>query len=87
MHTDHNAEKTTASIVAALSSYNLSDNDIQKIKGIIGDSLVGVVNTTTDQHIKSTVRCCGPEADIAHQIQHEANLQKKAIIANLMAPP
>jgi len=80
----HTADKTTASIISALSRCDLSDTEKQQILEIISASLVNVVETTTDHHIKATVRCCGPEADLAHQIRHETNLKKKALIANLL---
>ncbi len=86
MSTKHSAEKTTASIVDALSQHDLSDADKQKINEIICASMVNVVETTTEDHLSTTVRCCGPEADLAHQIRNEVNLKKKALIANLLGP-
>ena len=86
MSTAHTPGKTTQSIISALSRHDLSDDDKQKINEIISASLVNVVETTTDDHLSTAMRCCGPEADLAHQIRHEVNLKKKALIANLLGP-
>ena len=86
MSTKCTAEKTTASIVDALSQHNLSEADKQKINELICASMVNVVETTTEDHMNTTVSCCGPEADLAHQIRNEVNLKTKALIANLLGP-
>ncbi len=79
-------ESITASIVSALSAHELSDAEKQKISEIIQSSLLSTVEKTTDHHLETAVKCCGPEADLAHKIRHELNLKKNALIANLLGP-
>lgn len=86
MSTEHTAEQITESIASALSRHGLSDDDKQNISEIISASLINVVETTTDDHLSTAVSCCGPEADLAHQIRQEMNLKKNALIANLLGP-
>lgn len=86
MSTKYTAEKTTASIISALSRCELSNDEKEQIKDIISNSLTNAVEKTTDDHLSTTARCCGPEADLAHQIRNEVNLKKKALIANLLGP-
>lgn len=86
MSTEHTAEKTTASIVSILSQYDLSNEEKEQIKKVVCTSLTNAVETTTDDHLSTTVSCCGPEDDLAHQIRNEINLKKKVLIANLLGP-
>lgn len=84
MSTEHTVEKTTASIVSALSHHELSNEEKEHIKAIISTSLANAVETTSDENLSTAVICCGPEADLAHKIRHEVNLKKKALVANLL---
>ena len=86
MSVERSLNETVESIVSGLSSHDLSESDKQKITQILSEVLVKTVETTTDHNLKTTVRCCGPEADLAHQIRNEVNLKKDMLIANLMGP-
>lgn len=37
----------------------------------------------TESHKSTVVACCGPEADMAHKLQHEMIKSQDALIANL----
>lgn len=86
MSSNNTAKQTSASILSALSQYDLSEADKLKVNEIISAAFVNVVEEMSNDHVRTAVRCCGPEADVAHQIRHELNLKKKALIANLMGP-
>jgi len=80
------AEHASESIISALSKHDLSESEKQQIISIINDLTVESVEKTTKKHMKAAIQCCGPEADLAHKIQQEMKLKKKALIANLMGP-
>jgi len=78
-------DDTTESIISALSSHNLSDAERQKITEIVGQLLVKTVKKTTKDHLKTATHCCGPERDLAHQIQEEMISKRDMLISNLKA--
>jgi len=85
MSVESSIDDTAASIVSALSSHDLSDQEKEKIAKLVGELLVKTVEKTTDNHLKTTVNCCGPEVDLAHQIREEINRNKDVLISNLKA--
>ena len=85
MSVESSIEDTTESIVSALATHELSDAEKEKITNIVSQLLVKTVEKTTKNHVKTTVNCCGPEIDLAHQIREEVNRKKEALISNLKA--
>ena len=85
MSVESSIENTAASIVSALSGHDLSNQEKEKIEKIVGELLVKTVEKTTDNNLKTTVNCCGPEVDLAHQIREEINRNKNLLISNLKA--
>ena len=85
MPLENTTTEVTDSIMTALSSHDFSDAEKEKISKIIENVLVNTVEETTVTHNKVTVACCGPEADLAHQIREEVNRKKELLISNLMA--
>jgi transketolase len=85
MSVESSIEDTAESIVSALSSHNLSDQEKEKISKLVGELLVKTVEKTTDNHLQTTVNCCGSEVDLAHQIREEINRNKNLLISNLKA--
>ncbi len=79
------AQNAARKIDEALGDYDLSDEEKAQILKIIEKSMVKTIQETTSQHNEATAICCGPEADLAHKIQEEAERKTKALIANLMA--
>ncbi len=85
MSVESSIEDTTASIVGALSTHELSDSEKDQITKIVSQLLVKTVEKTTNNHLQTTANCCGPELDLAHQIREEMNRKKDALISNLKA--
>lgn len=79
------AQNAARKIDEALGDYDLSDEEKAQILKIIEKSMVKTIQEATSQHNEATAICCGPEADLAHKIQEEAERKTKALIANLMA--
>lgn len=85
MSVQSSIDKTTAAIVEALSAHALSDEEKNQVEEIVSRLLVKTVEHTTNNHIETSINCCGPELDLAHQIREEINRRKDALIANLNA--
>ena len=85
MSVESSIDDTATSIVSALSSHDLSDDEKEKIAKLVGQLLVKTVEKTTDNHLKAAVNCCGSEIDLAHQIREEMNRKKDVLISNLKA--
>ena len=85
MSVESSIEDTTASIMSALSSHDLSDSDREQISNIVSQLLVKTVEKTTKNHLEAAANCCGPELDLAHQIREEINRKKDVLISNLKA--
>ena len=85
MSVESSIEDTTASIISALSTHDLSDSDREQISNIVSQLLVKTVEKTTKNHLEAAANCCGPEIDLAHQIREEINRKKDVLISNLKA--
>ena len=85
MSVESSIDDTATSIVSALSSHDLSDEEKEQITKLVGQLLVKTVEKTTKNHLKAAVTCCGPEVDLAHQIREEMNRKKDVLISNLKA--
>jgi hypothetical protein len=85
MSVESSIEDTTASIVSALSSHDLSDAEREQITEIVGQLLVKTVKKTTKNQVEAAANCCGPELDLAHQIQEEMIRKRDLLISNLKA--
>jgi chaperonin cofactor prefoldin len=85
MSVESSIDDTATSIVSALSSHDLSDEEKEQITKLVGQLLVKTVEKTTKNHLKAAANCCGPEIDLAHQIREEMNRKKDVLISNLKA--
>ena len=80
-----NARKAAQKIDDALADYDLSDSERDAILKIIEKSIVKTVEEAASEYQEATLRCCGPEADLAHKIAEEVERKNRALIANLSA--
>ena len=64
---------------------NLAKSDRDKILQILQHAMADTVEQATESYRKKVVKCCGPEADLAHKMAEEMSLTKKALISNLSA--
>lgn len=85
MSVQSSIDDTTASIMSALSSHDLSDAEREQITDIVSQLLVKTVEKTTKNQVEAAANCCGPELDLAHQIREEMNRKKELLISNLKA--
>ncbi len=85
MSVESSIDNTAASIVSALSSHDLSDEEKEQISTLVGQLLVKTVEKTTKNQAQAAVNCCGSEIDLAHQIREEMNRKKDVLISNLKA--
>lgn len=85
MSVQSSIDDTTASIMTALSSHDLSDAEREQITDIVSQLLVKTVEKTTKNQVEAAANCCGPELDLAHQIREEMNRKKELLISNLKA--
>ena len=85
MTLEKTAQKAVRKIEEALAEHNLDENTRRRIMKIVRKSLIKTVEETSETHREATVICCGPEADLAHKIQEEAERKIGALIANLQA--
>ena len=77
------ADKTVESIDEALAGHDLSPEERTQIMQIIGKTLINSVEETTEAYHETTMRCCGPEEDMAHKIRKEVVRSQELMISNL----
>ncbi|TNF91152.1 MAG: hypothetical protein EP300_01225 [Gammaproteobacteria bacterium] len=85
MSVESSIQDTTDSIVSALSTHDLSEAEIAEIHAAVSKLLVKTVEKTTKNAAKTAASCCGPELDLAHQIQEEIRRRQDLLISNLKA--
>ncbi len=76
-------EETTTALMNTIEDYEFSEKQKQALQALIEDSIVKAVEQARKAHNEATVMCCGPEADMAHKIESEAEQKTKLLIANL----
>ncbi len=78
------ADKALDDINATLGG-DLSEEQQQEITKIVEKALDRSAKSIASAHREVTVVCCGPEADLAHKIQEEADRAVVALTATLMS--
>ncbi len=63
----------------------LSGETQAEISRLVDAALLEATGVIHDTSKEAVVFCCGPEADLAHKIQHRMDQQRDMLIANLMA--
>jgi len=63
----------------------LTESETATISKIIEKAMIEAVRQSTKSYTKATIVCCGPEADLAHQIKEEVDRAQHVLITNLMA--
>ena len=79
------ADETTIALMDIIEDYEFSEKQKQVLQELIEDSLVQAVEQARRAHTEATVMCCGPEADMAHNIAYETKQKMKLLMANLSA--
>jgi len=85
MSVQESIEITTEAIMKSLSKHDLSDAEREEIDRIVSRLLVKTVKKTTHNQVETALNCCGPEKDLARQLQEEMHRKKNLLISNLMA--
>jgi hypothetical protein len=78
------ADRVVTDISAAVSA-EITAADRSAISQIVRKALSEASGNTVDACREAAVICCGPEADLAHKIQHELDKKRDMLIANLMS--
>ena len=63
----------------------LTKSETAAISRIIEKSMIEAVRQSSKSCTTAAVVCCGPEADLAHQITEEVKRAQHVLITNLMA--
>lgn len=77
-------DRATSDICALLAA-ELSKETQAKIAEIVDAALLDATGVVHKKSKEAVIFCCGPEADLAHKIQHRMDQQREMLIANLMA--
>lgn len=85
MALEKTAQKAVRKIEEVLAEHDLGEDTRRQIMKIVRKSLIKTVEETSETHREATAVCCGPEADLAHKIQEEADRKIAALISNLQA--
>lgn len=60
-----------------------SDEQLADVQAVIEKALAGAVDVSSRAYQEATVMCCGPDADLAHKINEEAEKRTELLISNL----
>jgi len=85
MSVQDSIEITTEAIMKTLSRHELSDAEREEVNRIVSKLLVKTVKKTTRNQVETAINCCGPEKDLAHQLEEEMHRKKNLLISNLMS--
>jgi len=85
MSVEESIEITTDAIMKSLSRHELSDAEREEVSRIVSRLLVKTVKKTTHNQVQTALNCCGPEKDLARQLQDEMHRKKNLLISNLMS--
>jgi len=85
MSVKESIEIATEAIMKSLSRHELSDAEREEVSQIVGRVLVKTVKKTTHNQVQTALNCCGPEKDLARQLQDEMHRKKNLLISNLMS--
>ena len=76
-------DETTTALMDTIEDYEFSEKQREAIQAVIENSIVQAVKQGRKAHNEAAVICCGPEADMAHKIEREAEQKIDSLIANL----
>ncbi len=76
------SKRTTDAVCRSLDT-EVGEEVRATINRIIEEAIVDVVARTSQRCVNAAVRCCGPEADLAHKIAEGIEQAQVALIANL----
>ncbi len=85
MSVQESVEIATEAVMKALSKHELSDAEREEVNRIVSRLLVKTVKKTTHNQVETALNCCGPEKDLARQLQDEMHRKKNLLISNLKA--
>ncbi|MFT5219655.1 MAG: hypothetical protein ACI9LO_001740 [Planctomycetota bacterium] len=85
MSVQSSINETAGSIVTALASHKITEEEREMISDIVAGLLVKTVEKTTSTHLRSAENCCGGEVDLAHHIREQFIRDRDLLISNLQA--
>lgn len=78
------ANSAVRKLVKSFPGYDFTDEQRDEVARVIASAMRDTVSEAARVHREATVLCCGPEADLAHKIAHEADQQAALLVASLM---
>ena len=77
-------DDTVAALEKAFPDLEFSADQKAEVASLIEDALRETVSHAAKAHQQATAQCCGPEADLAHQINQESKRATDLLVSNLM---
>jgi hypothetical protein len=77
------ADTTIKKLVREMKNLDFTDEQLAELRSAIEGALTDAVDVSAVQFREATMFCCGPERDLAHQINEEVDRRTQVLIANL----
>jgi hypothetical protein len=77
------ADTTIKKLVREMKNLDFTDEQLAELRSTIEGALTDAVDVSAVQFREATMFCCGPERDLAHQINEEVDRRTQVLIANL----
>jgi len=63
----------------------LTEEQMKQVAEIVENAMTAAINETSLKSRDAALTCCSADRDMAHKIEAEIELAKKALLANLMS--
>lgn len=83
MSLDRIADRTVRSLVRSIPGLEFTESQKDEVRRLVLESLTNTVDESAAVYRDATVVCCGPEADLAHKINAEADRRTQLLMSSL----
>jgi hypothetical protein len=77
------ADKTVRSLVRSIPGLEFTETQQDEVRRLVLEALGNTVDESAAVYRDVTVVCCGPEADLAHKINEEADRRTQLLISTM----
>lgn len=77
------ADNTVKKLISSIPGLEFTEDQQDEVRRLVTAALEQTVDQSADVYRKTTVMCCGPEADLAHKINEESERQTRLLISSL----
>ncbi|MGI9584803.1 MAG: hypothetical protein ACR2N7_04365 [Acidimicrobiia bacterium] len=77
------ADNTVKQLVRSVPGLEFTEDQQEQVRRLVTEALESTVDESADVYRQATVMCCGPEADLAHKINEEADRRTTLLISSL----